>query len=79
MELTMATKQNIADALIQIMGNCYGTENYYINNYIHFKYTDGVITLFNDPVVSFGNTPFSVSQFCQWGIINVVKMIGTLM
>lgn len=40
MELTMATKQNMADALIQIMGNCYGTENYYTNNYIpYFNYT----------------------------------------
>lgn len=44
MELTMATKQNMADTLMQIMGNCYGTENYYTNNYIHFKYTDGIKT-----------------------------------
>ena len=40
----MIAKQNRSDALIQIMANCYGTENYYTNNYIHFKYTDGIKT-----------------------------------
>ena len=40
----MIAKQNRSDALIQIMGNCYGTENYYTNNYISFKYTDGIKT-----------------------------------
>ncbi len=28
--------------LEQIMANCYGTENYYTNQFLHFKYTDGV-------------------------------------
>ena len=44
MEINMIAKQNRSDALIQIMGNCYGTENYYTNNYISFKYTDGIKT-----------------------------------
>ena len=44
MEINMIAKQNRSDTLIQIMGNCYGTENYYTNNYISFKYTDGIKT-----------------------------------
>ena len=28
--------------LEQIMAQCYGTENYYTNQFLHFKYTDGV-------------------------------------
>jgi len=28
--------------LEQIMAHCYGTENYYTNQFLHFKYTDGV-------------------------------------
>ena len=44
MEINMIAKQNRSDALIQIMANCYGTENYYTSNYLHFNYTDGVKT-----------------------------------
>ena len=31
-----------AQELEQIMAHCYGTENYYTNQFLHFKYTDGV-------------------------------------
>lgn len=30
--------------LEQIMANCYGTENYYTDHHLGFKYTDGVKT-----------------------------------
>ena len=40
----LAQSINRTDELKKVMSSCYGTENYYINNYLHFKYTDGVRT-----------------------------------
>ena len=39
---TMKTPEQLK--LENIMSYCYGTENYYTNDYIHFKYTDGIKT-----------------------------------
>ncbi|MBR6412229.1 MAG: hypothetical protein IKS41_03595 [Alphaproteobacteria bacterium] len=33
-----------SDNLNTIMANCYGTENYYTNNYLKYNYTDGIKT-----------------------------------
>ena len=40
----MSDKENKSKELERIMSNCYGTENYYTNQFLHFKYTDGVDT-----------------------------------
>ena len=61
-----------------IMSNCYGTENYYTNNYLHFNYTDGVMT-FCDKASAFWLLDIVQSIYLQYPQVKEDLISITLM
>ena len=69
-----------SDNLNAIMANCYGTENYYTNNYLHFNYTDGVMT-FCDKASAFWLLDVVQSVYGQYkqmkeDLISIILMVS---